>query len=130
MKLKRFNTLLEWLDHNDRPPEAQSPIGVSAATVLVSFLVLYGVDSRALTVLAGGWWWAQLLLFTAIPILLAFIVLHRSSWHREFRSALRNSLLMMASVVIFGGVIVAVGAAMILACIAYFAYSGLSRFHY
>ena len=126
--MKRFSTFLERLNHNDRPPQAQSPIGASAAAALISFVLIYSLDSRVIASI--GAWWEQLALYAVVPTLLAFIILYRSSWHQEIRTATRSPLLMLMSLLVFCGVLIALGIAMILVCVAFFAFGNISRFHY
>ncbi|MDR3378236.1 MAG: hypothetical protein P4M10_06085 [Verrucomicrobiae bacterium] len=126
--MKRFDMFLDRLNHNDRPPQAQAPIGASSVAALISFVFIYWLDSQIVSSLKV--WWEQLLVYGVVPMLLAFIILYRSSWHREIRAAARSPLLVLMSLVIFGGVLIALAAAMILLCVVHFAYGDISRFHY
>lgn len=126
--MKRFDLFLDWLSQNDRPPEAQSPLGSSAMAALVSFIFIYWLDGRWVSTLQL--WWAQLLAYGFIPMLLAFIILYRSSWHRQIGRCARASLLVLMSGIIFGGVLIATILAMILLALIYYACGDISRFHY
>src|SRR5689334_15364145 len=97
--MKRFTTFLDWLNHNDRPPEAQSPVQASAVAALVSFLAICWLDGGVVS--AIGAWWAQLLAYAFVPILLAFIILYRSSWHQELGRASRVFRAAVASFTVF-----------------------------
>jgi hypothetical protein len=125
--MKRFEMFLDRLNHNDRPTQAQSPIGAAWAAALFSFIVIYWLDGQVVSSLRV--WWEQLLVYGMVPMLLAFIILYRSCWHREFTNAARNPLLVLMSFFIFGGVLITVGLAMGLICVIYYAYGDLSRFH-
>lgn len=126
--MKRFAMFLDWLNHNDRPPEAQSPFQASAVAALVSFIAICWLDGRAVSLL--GAWWAELLVYAFVPTLLAFIILYRSSWHQELGGLVRALRAGLWSVIIFAGVMVAIGMAMVLVSLLYYAYGDISRFHY
>ena len=119
---------LERLNHSDQPAETQSPLASSAAASLVSFVLICCLDSRFVSMLRV--WWAELLVYAVIPVLVAFIVLYRSSWHQEMRRAGRACLLALVSCSIFGAVLIAAGFGMVVALFVYFGcFDNFSRFH-
>ena len=127
--MKRFATFLDWLNHSHRSPESESPVIASAVVSFFSFAFIYWLDSREVSSL--GVWWAETLIYAFIPILLAFIVLYRSSWHQEMRHAARAVLMAFLSCLIFPGALIAAGIALLLAVLAYYCYfDHPSRFHY
>ena len=127
--MKRFDTLLEWLNHSHQPPETQSPFTASAIVSLVAFAFIYWLDSEVVSALRL--WWAELLVYALVPMLLSFIILYRSSWHQEMTRAGRTTLLALLSCLILPGVLIATGIAFALAVLVYSCYfDGLSRFHY
>jgi hypothetical protein len=128
-RIERFEMFLDRLTHNDQPSEAQSPIQASAVAALVSFLFVFCLDGRLVSSL--GVWWAQLLVYAFVPVLLAFIILYRSSWHREFAAGVRTFLAALMSCIIFVGVLLAITVAMVLVTLAYYShFDNISRFHY
>jgi hypothetical protein len=127
--MKRFATVLEWLNHSHRSPESESPVVASAVVSFVSFVFIYWLDGRDVSSL--GLWWAETLIYAFIPVLLAFIVLYRSSWHQEMRSSARAALMAILSCLIFPGALIAAGIAFFLAVLAYYCYFDRpSAFHY
>jgi hypothetical protein len=127
--MKRFPMFLDWLNHNDHPAEAQSPIRAAAVAALVSFIFIYWLDSRAMSSFRAGW--AELLVYAFVPILLAFIILYRSSWHREMANSTRSFWAALVSCVIFGGVLLSIVAAMILLAVVYYShFANFMGFHY
>jgi len=120
---------LDRLTRNDQPAEAQSPVQASGVTALVSFILVYWLDSRFVSSL--GTWWAELLVYAFVPVLLAFIILYRSAWHRELTAVSRALLAGLFSCVIFAGVLLAIGVTMVLVALAYYShFDGIMRFHY
>jgi len=84
----------------------------------VSFVLVYWFDRPVVSLLRI--WWAELLAFAIIPILLAFVVLYRSSWHQDMRRALRTVLVAAMSCTIFGLVIIIAAVAMFVISFVYF----------
>ncbi|MGA2243837.1 MAG: hypothetical protein ABSH48_02465 [Verrucomicrobiota bacterium] len=115
--MRRLTTFLERLNHCDQPPEAQSPILSAAAAALISFVLVCCLDSHFVSSLRL--WWAELLVYAAIPIMLAFIILYRSSWHQEMRRATRTLLLALMSCTIFGAAAIAVAITVVVISLAY-----------
>jgi hypothetical protein len=119
---------LDRLNHSDQPPEAQSPFKAAAVTSLVSFIFFCWLDHRAMSSLRI--WWAELLVYAFVPILLAFIILYRSSWHREFGAWARALVTALVSCVIFCGVMIAFGILVALVSLAYISsFDHFLRFH-
>lgn len=128
-RMKRLAALMHWLNHDDRPPELQSPVQASAWVELFAFLAVLWFTRHAVSSLKL--WWAELLAYATLPILLAFITLYRSAWHREFRTITRTVLAGLLSCVIFAGVMAAIGfGAVLLALVYYSHFDGVTRFHY
>jgi hypothetical protein len=127
--MKRFATFLDWLNHHDWPPETQSPIRASAAASLVSFLLILGIDGRVVSLL--GNWWAEFLVYSFVPLLLAFVILYRSSWHRELGATARTFLAALLSTIILGGVLITMGIAVVLLGLVYIShFQNFTAFHY
>jgi len=128
-RMKRLHMFLDRLTHSDQPPEAQSPVQASAVAALGSFLFIYCLDAGIVSALKV--WWAQLLVYGFVPVLLSFIILFRSSWHREFTSGVRTLLASLMSCVIFVGILAGIVVAMVLVIIVYTAhFDNITRFHY
>ena len=116
------------MKQTEQPVEVQAPDEraeiVAALACLVSVVYLFAVGEAALAWLQGRW--AGLLAGTLLPLALTFTILHGSCCHREMRRAVRELYLALVSLLIFGGVCLALG---ILAFITV-AMLPLSRFHY
>jgi threonine/homoserine/homoserine lactone efflux protein len=126
--MRRFSVLLEWLNHSGRPPEAQSPFKASAVVCLLSFVFIFALDHQIVSSLQP--WWEQLVIYAVVPVLLAFIILYRSSWHQEIRSWTRSPLLVLISCLVFGSALVAAGLIMLLAALVYACYvKDFTAFH-
>ena len=95
---------------------------------LISFVLLTWLEQPGVSALQP--WWAQLACYSGGPVLLAFITLYRSAWHRQTAASIRAWLAAGCSLMIFVGVLAALAMALTLACLLYYAYGGLNRFHY
>ena len=127
--MKRFATLLDRLNHSHRPPETQSPFLAAATVSLFTFACIFWLDVREVSSL--GIWWAETLIYSFVPILLAFIILYRSSWHQEMRRSARAVLLACLSCLILPGALIATGIALFLAVLAYYCFFDRPlAFHY
>ena len=126
--MKQLATFLGWLNHSRRAPEAQSPVSTSAFAALISFAFIYWLDGREVSAL--GIWWAETLIYSFIPILLAFIILYRSSWHQDMARSGRAILLAFVSCLILPGALIAAMIAFGLAVVGYYCFSEPLRFHY
>jgi hypothetical protein len=86
------------------PTEAsQPPIGIAAFACMVCLGVVY-LAARPVV----SWlhiWWAGVLIYSVIPISVAFIILYRSSWHHELPSVKRILFMILSSCIVFCGVI-------------------------
>ena len=112
----------------EQPAEVQSPAqraGIIAALACLGCMVsLFSIGRPVVE-----WfrvWWAELLIYTLLPIALTFAILLGSCIHREMRKVARALFLLLFSLLIWGGVCLALGA------IAFIALANLplSRFHY
>ena len=99
---------LSVMNHSDQPSEIQSPIGVAAFACLVCFAFFYWYAEPAVKVLDVLW--AKLLVYALIPILVTFIILYCSGWHREIVGPTRTCSLLLLSFAILVGVLFAIGA--------------------
>ena len=127
--MKRSTMFRDWLNHDDHPAEVQSPVRASVVAALVSFIFIYWLDSRMVSSLRV--WWAELLVYGFVPILLGFIILYRSSWHREMTNTARSIWAGLLSCVIFCGVLLGIVVGMILLAVAYSShFANFTAFHY
>jgi hypothetical protein len=112
----------------EQPAERQSPAqrtGIIAVfACLASTVCLLSVAKPAVEWLRV--WWAELLAYTLLPMALTFTILYRGCIHPEMRKAMRALFLLLISLLIFGGVCLALGAFALVAL----ANFPLSRFHY
>lgn len=86
--------------HICKPTEAsQPPIGMAGFACMVCLAVVY-LAARPLM----NWldiWWAGVLLCSVIPIAVAFLILYRSSWHRELPRVTRILSTILMSCLLF-----------------------------
>jgi hypothetical protein len=126
--IKRFTMFLgrfSDLNQNEQPSEVQSPIGIALFVCFVSLAFIYLTARPAVSRLQV--WWAELLVYALIPILVTFIILDRSCWHREMARVARTLFLILLSGIIFGGVLIANGVIIILAFVFFYRFTA---FHY
>jgi len=103
---------------------AQRAEAIAAFACLVSLVCLFLVNQPVANFLQV--WWAGLLLCTLLPIALAFAILYSSGIHREMGRAARALVLFLNSLLIFGGICVALVAVAFVVV----AVLPLNRFHY
>jgi hypothetical protein len=128
MGTNRFIKLLDWLNHHDWPPATVSPVKAAATASLVSFLFIGLVDGPLVTRL--GIWWAELLAFSLVPLLLAFVILYRSSWHQALAEPARAALAALYAMGIFAAALVALFVALVLLVLVYNCYpKDFTAFH-
>ena len=118
--IERFTTFLSRLrlmNNHEPAPNSQSPppecIGIASFACLMALVFFYwyaGPAVRALDV-----WWAKWLVYACIPILVSFIILYRSGWHREMIGLARTWRLFLLSCAILVGVYFAIGAMLVVA---------------
>jgi hypothetical protein len=98
--------------HHGQPSEFQFPlprdIGIASFACFVSLILIYWVTRPVVELF--NIWWAELLVYGIIPTSAAFIILYRSSWHREMTGAARTGSLLLLSCVIFGCSLIVIGA--------------------
>lgn len=116
------------MNPTDPPTEAQTPAQraevIAAFACLASMICLFVVSRPVVDFLHV--WWAELLLCTLLPIALAFTILYGSCVHRELGRVARACFLILNSLLIFGGICLALAAVAFVAV----AILPLSRFHY
>ena len=129
--VKRFalGNDLGGLSDNEQPRQVQSPVGVCSMACFVSLAFIYFAARPLVSRLQV--WWAELLVYALIPTVLTFILLYRSSWHREITGAARTLSLALLSSVILGGVLIADTIFIILLALVYSTFiDGFTRIHY
>jgi hypothetical protein len=108
-----------WELKDDRTSEEEAPWprGMVMATLacMVSSLGFYCVARWAVSLLQV--WWAELLVYATFPIAVTFVVLYRSSWHREITGAARTCSALLLSCLILGGEIIVAAAVLCLALV-------------
>ena len=114
-RLEAFLSIFQVLRAGEAASEASSPVGVALFTCLVCIGFIFWAVRPVVTLL--GVWWAELLVCALIPISVTFIILYRSSWHREITGAARTSLLLLLSCVIFCCALFAIGAMLFIGCV-------------
>jgi hypothetical protein len=85
---------------NCKPIEvSQPPIGVAGFACLVCLAVVYLATRPVVSWLDV--WWARILIYSVIPISVAFFILYRSSWHQEWPRLRRILSMILSSCIIF-----------------------------
>ncbi|HYA79064.1 MAG TPA: hypothetical protein VED19_00980 [Candidatus Nitrosopolaris sp.] len=99
------------MDQIESSTEVQSPISlggiIAPFACLTCMAYLFYVVSPAVELLGAGW--AEMLVYTLIPIVLTFTILHGSDIHREMTRAGRAAFLFLVSCLIFGGTFLFLG---------------------
>lgn len=100
------------MNDSEPTPKIQAPaqdmMGIASFACLVALTFFYWYAGPAVQTLDA--WWARSLVYVLIPLLVPFIILYRSAWHRELASLTRTCSLLLASGVILVGVYLVVGA--------------------
>ena len=100
------------MNDNEQTPEVQSPsqriIVIASFACLVTLTFFYWYAGPAVKLLDV--WWAKLLVYALIPVLVTFIILYRSGWHREVAGPRRTCSLLLFACAILVGVLFAIGA--------------------
>ena len=129
--IKRFalGSELGGLDENEQPQRTQSPVGVCLLVCFVSLAVFYLLARPVVSRLHV--WWAELLIYALVPTLVTFIMLYRSSWHREITGAARTLSVVLVSCIILGGALLAAVIFIIVGSLVYSTFvDGFARIHY
>jgi hypothetical protein len=99
------------MNDNEQIPEVQSPLQrvfvTASIACFASLILFYWAAKPAVELLEVRW--IELLVYSTIPIAVAFIILYRSCWHREITGAARTCSLLLLSAIILGGVEIATG---------------------
>ena len=105
------------------PVTGEPPFGIAGFACLICLAVIYAVANPIVNWLVV--WWAGLLIYSVIPILVAFTVLYRSSWHRELPKCRRIFSMVLSACLVFCVSFIALG--LIVALVAMF--TGLADGH-
>jgi hypothetical protein len=117
------------MNRDYEPLRVQSPVCFSSLTCFGSIAIIFLVAQPAVRLLKADW--AILLVDSVIPILVTFIALYRSCWHRDIAGAARILSLILLSCAIFGGTLIAFLIVVVMLFIAYSTFFvGFSNFHY
>ncbi|MEI8288308.1 MAG: hypothetical protein WCH99_02455 [Verrucomicrobiota bacterium] len=108
---------------NGQTAASQPPIGIAGIASMICLAFIYAVANPVVNWLAV--WWAGLLIYSVIPILVAFTVFYRSSWHREQPKSRRILSLILSACLVFCVSFIAV--VLIVALVAMF--TGLAEGH-
>lgn len=103
------------MSNNEQPEASRPPIGIAGISCFGCLPVVYLATRPFIGFLDK--WGIQWLLYTSIPILIAFIVLYRSSWHRELPTVTRILSMLLSAVIIFTVALLFVGLLMAGICI-------------
>lgn len=90
------------------PSQSQEIIGRASFACLAVLAFLYWYAGPAVRELDV--WWAQWLVYGLIPILVTFLLLHRSRWHQGTKELTRTCSLFLLACVILVGVYFVIGA--------------------
>lgn len=113
--IRRFILLLGQLSfaaHQERLSEFQFPltrmIAMASFGCLATLMFIYWVARPVVE--SSQDWWTELLVDALIPVLVTFIILYRSNWHRELSGVARMRSLLLVSFGILGGLLAIIGA--------------------
>jgi hypothetical protein len=90
---------LRTVENNKQTEASQPPIGIAGLACLICLAVIYFVANPVVSWLEV--WWAAVLIYSVIPISVAFTILYRSPWHREFAKPKRIFSMILSSCLIF-----------------------------
>ena len=93
------------MSNNEQTEESQPPIGLAGLACFGCLAVVYLATRPFIGFLDR--WEIQWLLYISIPIVVPFIILYRSSWHRELPSVTRTLSMILSSCIIYGVVLIA-----------------------
>ena len=112
------------MDDSEQTLEIQSPsnraVVIASVACFASMTLFYWGARPAVELLEVGW--AEILIYAVMPLAVTFIILYRSSWHREINRVARTGLLLLLSCFILGGEIVASG---FMVCLAIFCFNAI-----
>ena len=90
------------MDCNGHTDENKPPILIAGLACLFSLPIIYFATRPLIWVVHAAWMqWLFALLFTLLPMSMAFTVLYRSVWHREWHGLKRILSLILMSGMIF-----------------------------
>jgi hypothetical protein len=87
------------MSNTEQTETSQPPIGIAGFSCFGCLAVVYLTTRPFIGFLDK--WGIQWLLYISIPILVAFIILYRSSWHRELPAVTRTLFMLLSAVIIF-----------------------------
>ena len=93
------------MSNNEQTEESQPPIGLAGLACFGTLAVVYLATSPLIGF--QGIWGILWLLDFFIPVLAAFVILYRSSWHRELPNVTRILSMMLSSCIIYAVVFIA-----------------------
>jgi hypothetical protein len=106
------------MNQNDSSGESPPPTVLAGLVGLVSLPAVHLALAPFATFLDIRWvGWLHLLLLAAVPMTVAFIILYRSSWHREFSKARRIVCLSASACLIYGIDLLTLALLVIVACL-------------
>jgi hypothetical protein len=99
------------MNDNEPTPEVRAPwqraVVVASSACFLSLVSFYWIARPAVERLEVRW--AEWLVYALIPIMVTFILLYRSCWHREITGAARTGFLLLLSCIILGSEVIAMG---------------------
>lgn len=90
---------------NEQTEGGQPPIGLAGLASFGSLAAVYFAARPFIAFLDR--WEIQWLLYISIPLVVPFIILYRSSWHRELPGVTRTLSIFLSSCIIYGVVLLA-----------------------
>jgi hypothetical protein len=94
-------------DNNKQTEAGQPPIGIAGLACFGCLAVVYLATRPVIGFLDR--WGIQWLLYTLIPISAVFVILYRSSWHRELPTITRTLSMLLSAAIIFVTVFLVAG---------------------
>ena len=106
------------MNPGEQANEDAPPIGLAGVAGLIG-LSAVGALLQLLTSHVAGRWaeWLFPVLFVTVPTAVAFLILYRSSWHREFCKARRILFMTGSAGLVFGADLLVAGLMMVILCL-------------
>jgi hypothetical protein len=87
------------MEYFEQTSEIRPPIG-KAGALCFALILLFAILTRYLPAFTSVWW-LSLWVYVLIPVMGAFMILHRSPWLREKNSSMRILRLILKSFLIY-----------------------------
>ena len=93
------------MDHSQQKQDSRPPIGIAGVACLACLAVVCLATRPFIGFLDH--WGIQWLLYASLPVVTAFVILYRSSWHPELPRVTRILSMILSACIIYGVVLLA-----------------------